>query len=489
MALRSALAWSVIGQFIAFFASFATSVIVARLLSPRDLGIYAIASATVSVLNTFTAFGIGTYVIRLPTVEKSTLACAFTINGLLSVVLALIILAASAAESRIYDNSEIARVLLPLAFVPIIGIFEFLPSTMLQREMDFRSLAISNTGRIIVSMICIVILAINDYSYMSLAYGNLLAAVFGAAYVNAVAGRYALFRLSMTEARQMTVFGLRMMSIGGVARLAQRLSDIILGNLLGLVALGLYSRASSISNLIFENVYGAVTRVLFVQLSNDYRDRGILRDSYLAGLEMITALIWPLLVGLAVLSRPAIYILYGEQWLDAALPLSLLMVAQVVVLCFGMNWELFILRDETARQARFEAIRAVAGVVTFTVGSLFSISAAAVGRIAEAAFGMALYRPHMDRMAGSKPGEITAIYVRSAGLTAVAVLPAFGLMVATHWSYRTSPLLIGGAVLAGGCLWLLLLAWLAHPIFREIRSATRKIAAGLGGMRVHRRPG
>ena len=58
----------------------------------------------------------------------------------------------------------------------------------------------------------------------------------------------------------------------------------------------------------------------------------------------------------------AILLLYGEQWLAAALPLSALMVAQFIGVAFGMNWELFVLRGETGRQARYEVARLVLGV-------------------------------------------------------------------------------------------------------------------------------
>ena len=442
--------------------------VIAHLLTPVDMGIYAIALATISVLAIVSAFGVGVYVVRATELGSATLASAFTVNAILAVAMAVVIYLASVAERTYFGNLPVAQVLAPLALGPLIGIFEFRPSTMLQREMNFRLLALINTANIVVSTTTTIAMALNGYAFMSLVYGNLAASVFGAACVNLAASQHVGFALSLAEGRQIAVFGVRMMSIGGVATLAQRLSDIILGNLLGLAALGLYSRASNISNLIFTNVYGAVTRVLFVQLSTDFRERGVLRDVFLRGFEMITALLWPILIGLAVLSSPAIYILYGAKWLGAALPLSLLMIAQFVVLCFGMNWELFVLRDETARQAKFEAVRAVVGVMVFTLGCMFSISAAAVGRIAEAVFGWALYHPHMNRMAGTSPGELARIYANGFVLTVAAVLPSFLLMMATNWSHLTSPGLIAAAIAAGILLWLAVLIWQKHPLLAEI---------------------
>ena len=161
--------------------------------------------------------------------------------------------------------------------------------------------------------------------------------------------------------------------------------------------------------------------------------------------------------------------------MGAASPLSLLMVAQSIILCFGMNWELFIIKNETGRQVRYEAARAVVSVVTFTAGCLFNIAAAAVGRIAEAAFGFMLYRPHINRMAETRPGEFSTIYANSAALTIAAVFPSLALMVSTDWSPRTSPPIIVGSVLLGVLFWLVVLARQKHPLFAELRAVFDKL--------------
>ena len=481
MTVRKAISWSVSGQLLSFAISFGGSIVVARLLTPHDMGVFAIAMAIIAVLNTLSAFGVGTYVVRAKELRAATLDSAFTVNALLAAAMAAVILTASAVERFQFDNIPVAQVLAPLAFSPLIGILEFRPAIMLQREMNFRVLALINLAKGLVAMAGVIGLALQGFAYMSLAYSNLIAAVFGAACVNLVAGKHAGFRFSLSEARAMATFGLNIMSINGVNTLAARLSEIVLGNMLGLAALGLYSRATNVSSQIFENIYGGITRVLFVQLSTDFRERGVLRDVFLRGFEMITALIWPLLIGLAVLSRPVVYILYGERWLGAAQPLSLLLVAQFVVICYGMNWELFVLRDETAKQARFEAIRAVAGVATFTIGCLFSISAAAVGRIAEALLGLVLYQPHMARMAETLPGELKKAYLTGGALTVAAVLPSFVLMLAEGWSHTTPPALIAGAVLLGAVMWLILLVCLKHPLAAEVQAVGRKLAVKLRG--------
>lgn len=474
MTFRKALAWSVNGQIASYLVFFVGSVIVARLLTPHDMGVFAIGMATAGVLGTLVAFDLGTYVVRATELPRSTLDSAFTMNVILSSAIALAIYALSIFEGVYLSNPDVAQVLRPLAIVPLIGIFEFRPGVMMRRAMDFRSLSAVGMGKTFVNTGIAVLLAVNGFSFMSLAYSNLAAALFSVICINILGRHHISVRMSLSEGRAMAAFGLHMISIGGLASIAAKASEILLGNMLGLAALGLYSRASSIASILFDNVYGAITRVVFVKLSDEFRTTGSVRELFLSSFEMILALMWPAQMGVAVLSGPVIYMLYGERWIDAALPLSLLMVAQSLVLCFGMNWELFVLKKETGLQVRFEAARAVAGVITFAIGCLFNIAAAAVGRIAEAAFGFVLYQPHIQRLAGTHPGELQRIFARSAGLTFAAVLPSLALMVATGWSHNVPPLLLAGAVLTGIVLWLVTLAKLKHPLLAEILAVTRR---------------
>jgi O-antigen/teichoic acid export membrane protein len=273
----------------------------------------------------------------------------------------------------------------------------------------------------------------------------------------------------------MATFGLQMMSIGGVAILVARASEFFLGRVQGPAALGLYTRASTVGDTVFGAIYGTATKVVFTKLAKDFRERGEIAETFLASLQMIFAVMWPLMVGVAILARPGVYLLYGERWLPAALPLSLLMASQVLTLSFGMNWELFALRGEMARQTRLELIRSVIGLVSFAAGAaLFGIAGAAAGWVVASLFGLVVYYPHLIRLAEISPGRLHAIYGQGVVLTAAATGPALVLMLTHNWSPSTSPLWIAASVAAGGGLWLIAMGVLRHPLLAEMHNLMRR---------------
>lgn len=474
--IRRAFFWSFLAQIISFAIMFFGSLVIARLLSPREMGIYAVSLATIGVLQIIAAFGVGNFVVRATELESGTLDTAFTVNAILGVCLGATTFALSFAGAYFLSEPAVATVMRLLAFAPIISIFDFRPSSMLQREMQFKRVSLISTTQSFVSTGVTITAAWSGMSYLSPAFGALTAAVVGVIGYSLSARQHVAFRLSTVGWRPITAFGLRMMSIGGVSNVAARLSDIILGHFLGLVALGLFSRANNLSTLIFQNVYGTATRVVFAKMSKDYRETGQLRDTYIRGIRYIAAIMGPLLIGLAVLSKPAIRLMYGDKWQGAAIPLSLLMIAQFITLRFAMNWELFVIKDELRIQTRIEITRSILSLTTRTIGSLFNVAAAAAFTIVDSIVSIFLYGRHINRMIDVKERVLMRVTVEAIVLAGAAVLPAFVLMIAYDWDERTPLTLVFGCVGLGVVFWLTTMAWLKHPLFAEISNGLSLLA-------------
>ncbi len=475
MSVRRSLAWAFSGQFIAFAVQFAGTIAIARLLSPSEIGIYAIAMAALGIIQVVTTFGIASYIIREAELAPGTLEGAFTVNTILVLSLTLLLAGLSFAAGPVLGAPQAGSVLRILALSNLLAILNFRPSAMLQRGMQFKQLSLITVTSGLVQTASTVGFALAGASYMSPAYASLISGVAVTTMTLALGRRHIGFGLTLANWRPITTFGLQMMSVSGVAMLTGKLSDLILGRMLGVTALGLYGRASSLSSIIFDNLYGTATRVVFVQLSKDYRERGTWQATYLRSFAMITAFMWPLLIGLAILSRPAVLILFGERWLPAALPLAALMVAQFIGVAFGMNWELFVLRGETGRQAKYEVARLLLGVPIFALGCVYGLLTAALAKIADALIGLILYYPHVRRLAEIGPREIPAIYRDSGLLTLVATMPSLVTMIVYDWSPRTPFPIIAAAVALGIALWFGLIFLMGHPLREELLMLRRNI--------------
>lgn len=476
MSVRRSLAWAFSGQFVAFAVQFLGLIVISRLLSPREIGVYAIAMAALGIAQVFTTFGIASFLVRESELPQSTVDTAFTVNAVLVCCLTCILTGVSFAAGPLLGAPQAGSVLRVVAISNLLAIVNFRPAALLQREMQFKQLSMINVANVSTQTLATIGFALIGSSYMSSAYASLISGATVTVLTQILGHRHIRLRFSLAGWRPITKFGLQMLSVSGIAMLTGKLSDLLLGRILGVTALGLYGRASGLSAIIFDNLYGTATRVVFVQLSKDYREGGDWRQTYVRSFSMITAVMWPCLIGIAVLSRPIIYILYGERWLPAALPLSALMVAQFIGVAFGMNWELFVLRGETGRQARYEVARLVFGVPIFAIGCLVNLLSAALAKIVDALIGLILYYPHVRRLAQIDAFVVPVIYRDGAILTLVSVVPAMLAMAFYGWSPETPPVVLVIAIVSGVALWFGALMLMRHPLYDEWRTFQRRLA-------------
>lgn len=480
MSVRRSLAWSYSAQSLNFLVAFGSSVIIARLVTPREFGIFAMAASISAFLALVFGFGLSGLIVRDEEMPKERLRSILAVSSSYTAFLCVLLVASGLLAKHVFGSPDVGDFLLVYAIVPAVQMFELIPEALCRRHMRFNAIAVVSVVKTAVTAASTILFAWLGFKHMSFAYAGLLSVIVSVTIYNLLCWRETVYRPRLAGYRQILTFGLQMVSINGFAQLNNRISELALGSWLGLAALGLYSRASNLVGQVQSNVYGAATSVIFVKLSMEFREKGHFHGSYLRALRVLLAIMWPLLLGMAVLSGPFMNLLYGEKWLGAALPLTLLMLAFFVVLGIGMQWQVFVLRKETALQTRIEAIRATAGVLMFAAGSLISLPAAAAARLLEAIVAYFLYRPHMDRLVGISRGQLDRTYGEGLALALTAVLPSLLLMLWSRFDPRTPLLLIVAAVALGVVLWAALLMRLKHPVIDEVTIFWRRLRPSSG---------
>lgn len=469
MALKKSLAWMGFAQVTALALQFTSSVVLARLLTPYEMGIYAVSAATVGVLSVIQAFGLQALIVREEFLTDEITATAFTLNMVIAFVLSAAIASLSVAGGAFLHDAAVKRVLLVLSINPLFSIFDLLPTANLERRGRFRTMSLVTTASGIAGTVLTIVLALKGYKYMSLVYSGIVSAALSTILMNIAGWQHVSFRLGLNAWRRVANFGLQMLAVSGVNSISTRLSDVLMGRLQGLSALGIYNRAGSLNGLIWSNVHLVAGRVVFVDYAELNRKKVSLRDRYLRTVEIITALLWPAFGGFAILSGPFILMVYGVKWLPATVPLAFLAIASMIQVSITMTWELFAATGQLKAQTRIEFVRAGAALVCFGAGCLISMAAAAAARVVDAIFAVFLYRKHLDRMTDTAMADFLPIYRQSAILTLLALLPPALLMISSRMSARTPMAQVLGSALLGVLFWMAGLSYFKHPLMQEAK--------------------
>jgi O-antigen/teichoic acid export membrane protein len=450
-----------------FVLQIVVSVLIARLLGPYEMGIFAVALSVVGLLSIIRSIGLGSYIVRATALTKPLLATAFTINTILAAIVALAIAGLGLLGSAVLEEPGVRRLLYVMAILPLISILDFLPAAMIERRGDFRTVAAVNISRHGIGSLATLGLAYAGHGYMSLGYGQLISAVVAVAMNNLLGREWVSPRFGLQGWREVARYGTQMLSLSVIGGLQGRLAELMLGKLLGLAALGLFSRASSLTGVLWENLQIVVLRVLFVDFSEQKRQGRSLRHSYLRVTRMLTGFLWPAFIGMAVVAGPLVITLFGEAWLDVILPLGILAVSVALSVPVMVAHDIFVVCNETARQVRIELFRAPVALALFAIGCLISLPAAAATKVVEAVLTVALYRRHLEHMTDTRWADYVPIYGHSLILTVVATLPAAAVMTHHGWSPHTPLPLVMVGVGAGVFAWAVTLRVLRHPLFEE----------------------
>lgn len=479
MSVRKAFFWSLLGQGVSLGAMLVALVVLSRILDQQQMGAFATGQAVNGILMALTALGLGTYIQREAVIDDRVLGTALTINTLLGGVLALGTFFVSEPVARMMDDVHIAEVMRWLALVPLISSFELVPQAIMQRGMRFRPISMILSLRTIVNTGVSIAVALLGEPYLCVAYGTVAGALVSAIGSHLAAPGHLRISPSLAHWRRMSIFGVNILSVGGFSILATRASELATAAILGLAALGVFSRASTIYNVIYANIYGAIGKVMLARLAVDQRSHGSLAASYTLGLQATLGIMWPVLLGLAVLAGPAVNLVFGPVWLEAAAPLSILMLAQAIAMSFGMSYELFILKDELGRQMRYEGVRSVAIFLFVLLGCQFGINGVAFAWLSSIVLAAVMYFPHIVRLAEIRSMALARIFAVNLLLTAITLAPALILMAWFGFSPRTPLPFVAASVVIGGLFWIGALRLLRHPLDDELRRALRHARAVL----------
>lgn len=480
MSVRKSMAWSLTGSVGFFVIQFAASVIVARLLTPAEFGVYGVALAAVTLLLAFQNLGFQSFIVREATLDAPTLGTVHTMAILQGAALAALLYAGAPALAAFLDEPRVTPALRILCLFAALTPVEPLASGHFQRRHRFDLVVATGLARVVVAAATSVFLAYRGFSYASLSWGSVAGGAAAALVGIAFAGRELAVRPTLARWRTVWAYGSNILATMALANIVSRLPDIILARLAGMATVGLYGRASGIIESFNTGVMYGVNGVVLKGLVDSREALGRIDSVYLRAVRTTTGLFWPMYAGLGILSGPVITMIYGPRWAAAAPVLALLCAAAVIQTALVARQEVLITAGRVAELPRLEGLRGAVGLTLFAAGATQGLVPAAAARVAEALTQHGLFVRRIRAAADTSFGAIYRCYGPSLVVTAAAVLPSLAVMQARGWPAEIPPGEMAAAILGGVALWFGALFAVGHELRAEIGTVGRAVAARLG---------
>jgi len=469
MSVGSAAVWAMASQYVTFTIQFATSVVISRyFLRPDEVGLFSIALAAALLVAVLQDFGLTRYIAGLPVVTAQDAHRCSSVAVLFSLVVSAIIALLAWPMAQFYAMPALVPLLVIIGasylFVPLAVV----PMALMSRAMRFQGHFAVNVGGAVGHAVVALVLAWLGFSTFALAWATLASALCRGLIAQAMQ-RTRIFPLRIDSVLPILAFGSKTSALYMTGALGTRTPDMVVGKLVNLTAVGLFSRATSLAEQFRTLIAGAIGGVFYPAFAR-IRDRGEpLGPPYLRVCAGYSAVVWPGMAGLALAAEPLVRLLYGPTWIGTAPLLTVIALNSALMISLPLVTELPILTGRLNRLLALNMVETIASIGLLVAGSLWGGAwGAALSRLAYGCLFMAMYLGFMADMLCFRLRDWLIIQAKTVAVTAATLAPLMAIYLLWQPPAQAGlPALIVAAVLGGGA-WIVSLVAVRHPALDDL---------------------
>ncbi len=324
---RKSFAISALSKYLLLGLQFFSTTILARLLTPEDIGVYSIAFSIVLFGHLIRNFGVNQFVIQEKELTKDKLKAAFCLTLMIAWSIAIILFLGSDFIGSIYQNDGISNVIKLLSINFILLPFSSITHSYLRRKMEFKKVAIIDIVPGFFGVAVAITSAYYGAKFYTMAFAantEILITIIISMFFRP---KELPFLPGFKQLGYVFKFGSRIGLGNMISQLSLSLTDLFIGRFFGLSKLGLYSRAYGTYMLYEYAILEGIGPVVLPVFSSAKNNGQNIKKLFIQAMEYATAFAVPFFGFIYLFTDDFIHVLYGNQW-DEAIPL-------IKVFCFA----------------------------------------------------------------------------------------------------------------------------------------------------------
>ncbi len=299
--------------------------VLARLLLPSDFGLLGLALIFTSCAERLGQVGVGPALVQKNLLTDADIRTGTALSLLSGILIAIALTVIAPFVGTFFDAPRVVGVLQILAFGFIIDGFGVVSDSLLQRQLRFRAVMFSENLSYVVGNVCVgTCLAWLGYGVWSLVFSNLAMKIVRVVLLRRAQTAPWVGSLDSASTKALLNTGVGF-SLGRILSfLALQGDNFVVGRLLGVDVLGMYTRAYQLMTLPATYLGQALERVLFPAMAKKQNDKSKLIEIFYWNIELVTLIALPVSVGMFFLSEEIIAVLFGSKWVSVAPTLTIL---------------------------------------------------------------------------------------------------------------------------------------------------------------------
>lgn len=441
--------------------------ILARLLTPAQIGIFSLCAAVVAVAGILRDFGISEYLIQEKQLTQDKMRAAFTLALIVAWTIAIVVFSCRNIIADYYAEEGIAEVLTVLSLNFVIIPFASPAFALLNREMAFRKIFAAQITSNAIHAATSITLAVLGYSYMSLAWASVASTLMQTVLLGFLRPRESFLMPGLKDAKTVLAYGSMFVTSRVIETFTRNAHEFVIARQFGFASVGIFSRAFGLIELFYTNVSSAVLRVATPAFADNHRAGNALAPAFARGTAILTSIAWPFFGFIALMSHEIIRVVFGPQW-DAAAPIASVLAVAIMphyLLALGPN--LFAATGHVRRRLKISLWFSPVHLIGVLVASNISLEAVASVWGLSSLLMFMLYVHHLRQILNVSATELykpSLFSMLVAGISICAQGLAWVLcdMIELH----AIPMILI-VILGGGLAWIAAAKRFQHPAYYE----------------------
>lgn len=316
ISLKKAAVINAVSQYSNIILYIGFNIVLARLLTPEEFGIFAVVSIFTTFFSKIYDGGLGSAIIQRKDLHKQDINSLYSFIHYIAVILFLVFLLLGIPISILYKNPEYILICAILAVSILFNTFNVVPYSYLLKEKQFYKIAFLNITSYFISYVSAVFLALLGLKYYALAFQTVFLSIIKFYLSKKMSGISSAKKMDFRLIKSIIPFTLYELGSSLINYWEQNLDNILISLIMGSTPLGFYSKSYTLTKYPVTAVSGAVTPVLHPILSDYQKNKIVMHKKYTQFLLCVsTAAVFVAAICFCA-AKEIILILYGIQWIN-----------------------------------------------------------------------------------------------------------------------------------------------------------------------------
>lgn len=359
-------------------------ILLARLLLPEDFGVIVITSVFITLANVFVQSGFNKALIQRKNADNIDFSSVLYLSLFVAFLLYVLLFFGAPFIATFYNNPQLILVLRVLSITMFFGAFNSIQVAYLEKNMMFKKQFISSFGAILISGIVGISAAYLDYGVWALVAQQLTNQILITIILWFVIKWRPQLVFSFKRVKVLFSFGWKILASSLLHSLYTELRTLIIGKLYNPGMVAYYNRGQQFPNLIVSNLNGSIQSVMLPTMSSLQENRSKVKTIMRRSIVTSSFLVFPVMVGFAVIAEPFIQIVLTDKWLPAVPFLQIFCISFALQPVQMTNLEVYNALGRSDIYLKLAVKKKIIGLIILAISIPFGVYAIAWGSVLSA---------------------------------------------------------------------------------------------------------